>query len=83
MLKNLVPNACVLTYDVDFYTIDRLNKYCVDCNEYLPKIISLNNGVFICEKCAEEHKKLGNSIDFTIPNIQDGRKTQHLNVTVL
>ena len=70
MLKNLVPNACVLTYDVDFYTIDRLNKYCVDCNEYLPKIISLNNGVFICEKCAEEHKKLGNSISY-LKNIHD------------
>ena len=70
MFKNLVPNGSVLTYKVDFYTIDRLNKNCIDCNEYLPTIISLNNGVFICEKCAEEHKKLGNSISY-LKNIQD------------
>ena len=70
MFKNLVPNASVLTYKVNFYTIDKLNKNCVDCNEYLPTIISLNNGVIICEKCAEEHKKLGNSISY-LKNIND------------
>jgi len=70
MFKNLVPNASVLTYKVNFYTIDKSNKNCIDCYEYLPTIISLNNGVFICEKCAEEHKKLGNSISY-LKNIND------------
>ena len=74
MFKNLIPNASVLTYEIDFYIIDNSNKYCVDCNEYLPTIISLNNGVFICEKCAEEHKKLGNSISY-LKNIKDKLET--------
>ena len=40
------------------------NRKCADCNSENPRMISVNNGITLCEKCAEEHKKLGNSISY-------------------
>ena len=37
---------------------DEYNKKCFDCNRLYPENISINNGVFICNKCAEYHYKL-------------------------
>ena len=52
------------------YSIDEENKLCVDCGAENPTKVSINNGIIICEKCAEEHEKLGHSISF-IKNIED------------
>ena len=40
------------------------NRKCADCNSENPRMISVNNGITLCEKCSEEHKKLGNSISY-------------------
>ncbi len=52
------------------YSIDEENKLCVDCGAENPTKVSINNGIIICEKCAEEHEKLGNAISF-IKSIED------------
>ena len=38
------------------------NNICFDCEKNNPSFISLNNSIFLCSSCAQEHKKLGNSI---------------------
>ena len=40
------------------------NKKCADCDSENPRMMSVNNGITLCEKCSEEHKKLGNSISY-------------------
>ena len=37
---------------------DSFNYYCVDCKANPSTHASLTFGVLICEKCAEEHKKV-------------------------
>lgn len=50
---------------VDIITsMDEENKKCVDCNAENPTKISVNNGILICEKCAEEHQKLGFKVSY-------------------
>ena len=45
------------------------NSNCCDCNVEKPKWASLNNGVFLCLKCAGVHRSLG--LDFsTIRSLQ-------------
>ena len=51
-------------------TIDEENKVCVDCGKSNPTKVSINNGVIICEECAEKHEELGHSISF-IKDIDD------------
>ena len=38
------------------------NSECVDCGAAEVKWISLNNGVFLCDKCAENHRTFGMSV---------------------
>jgi len=38
------------------------NSECVDCGAAEVKWISLNNGVFLCDKCAEIHRTFGMSV---------------------
>ena len=38
------------------------NKICIDCNAGIPTHVSLNNSVFVCDKCLEIHKKLPSNI---------------------
>ena len=45
-------------------SIDEENEKCVDCGKEKPQKISINHGTFICNDCAEEHKKLGNNISY-------------------
>lgn len=45
-------------------SMDEENKKCVDCEAENPTKISLNNGVLICESCAEKHLQLGYSISY-------------------
>ena len=43
---------------------DDKNGFCVDCGAKSMDYASINNGVIICSKCAEEHEKLGYQISF-------------------
>ena len=38
------------------------NSVCIDCGEQKPKWASMNNGVFLCLKCAGVHRSFGMSI---------------------
>ena len=44
--------------------LDPKNKKCVDCGDIDIQYVSINNGVTLCELCAEVHKSLGNQISF-------------------
>ena len=47
---------------------DELNKYCVECGNENPEYISINNGVFICIECAQNHFKFPKNISKIIKN---------------
>ena len=40
------------------------NSECVDCGDKKPKWASMNNGVFLCLKCAGVHRSFGMNISF-------------------
>ena len=46
------------------------NRVCVDCNKENPTNVSLNNSVFVCNECAEIHKKLPSTIS-SIKSLSD------------
>eukprot|EP00826_Nyctotherus_ovalis_P059723 TRINITY_DN8332_c0_g1_i6.p1 TRINITY_DN8332_c0_g1~~TRINITY_DN8332_c0_g1_i6.p1 ORF type:complete len:116 (-),score=15.11 TRINITY_DN8332_c0_g1_i6:6-353(-) len=43
---------------------------CCDCNGVNPMNASINNGIFLCDVCAEVHKTFGDQFSFvrSIPN---------------
>ena len=41
---------------------DELNNFCVECGEENPEYISINNGIFICGDCVQNHLKFPKSI---------------------
>ena len=43
---------------------DYENKICVECKSPLPNYVSINNGILICDKCAEKQKELGYNISY-------------------
>jgi len=51
-----------------FYNLDSENKICFDCGGPFPCFISINNGVFICKFCAENHRK---NLNYNISFIYD------------
>ena len=53
------------------------NKVCVDCNKENPTNVSLNNSVFVCNECAEIHKKLPSSIS-TIKPLTDNFSAEEI-----
>ena len=55
-----------MDYDVSyFYNLDSENKICFDCGGAFPSCVSINNGVFLCKFCGDNHrKKLNNNISF-------------------
>ena len=46
------------------YEMDDNNKKCRDCGKEEVSFGSINNGIIICNICANDHKKLGNSISY-------------------
>jgi hypothetical protein len=52
-------------YDLHYFAnLDSENKICFDCGGPFPTYVSINNGVFICSNCANNHKKLGYNISY-------------------
>ena len=50
-------------------TKEVLNNKCIDCNNYKPEYISLNNAIFICKNCYKNnHQKLPMNISRIIKN---------------
>lgn len=47
-----------------FLEFDSANQFCADCNKDSMDFASINNGIIICEDCAEKHKKLGNGLSY-------------------
>ena len=47
---------------------DELNNYCVECGNENPEYISINNGVFICGECAQNHFRFPKNISRIINN---------------
>ena len=47
---------------------DPHNRECFECSNYNPEYISLNNGIFLCEKCIINHKNLPKSISNIVTN---------------
>ena len=47
---------------------DELNHYCVECGSENPEYISINNGIFICFECVQNHFKFPKSISKIIKN---------------
>jgi hypothetical protein len=48
----------------EIMTSEAQNKMCVDCMKPYPLYGSINNGVFLCEACAEIHKGYGTNISY-------------------
>ena len=46
------------------FDMDENNKKCADCGKEEVSFASINNGIIICNICANEHKKLGSSISY-------------------
>ena len=58
-----------LKYEINyFYKLDSENNICFDCGGAFPCFVSINNGVFICKFCAENHKK---NLNYNISYIYD------------
>ena len=55
-----------------FYNLDSENKICFDCGGAFPRFVSINNGVLICEFCAENHKQ---NLNYNISFIYDTSST--------
>ena len=47
---------------------DPRNRECFECSNYEPEYISLNNGIFLCENCINNHKNLPKSISNIVTN---------------
>lgn len=43
---------------------DNLNKMCIDCKKPYPLYASINNGIFLCHSCANQHMEYGTEISF-------------------
>jgi len=58
-------NENILNYlnpKIEKMSHSKYNKICNDCFELNPQYVSVNNAVFICNKCSEVHSTLGDNI---------------------
>ena len=61
-----------ISFKQTLFSIDPKNKRCNDCGDKNVKYVSVNNGVTICELCAEIHKKKINNNQISyVRNIDD------------
>ncbi len=70
MLEKLKKKEEILKNKNLVYKIDEDNYNCVDCGTPQSNFISINNGITLCNNCAEIHKKFGHNISFVL-NIND------------
>jgi ADP-ribosylation factor GTPase-activating protein 1 len=47
---------------------DEFNNYCVECGTENPEYLSINNGVFICVECVQNHLRFPKNISKIIKN---------------
>lgn len=63
-------------------SIDEANAKCADCASEKITKISINNGVVICEECAQKHAELGNEISY-IKDLKDNLDDYLFNYIVM
>ena len=59
-----------LNFKQTLLSLDKKNSTCNDCGEPEVKYVSINNGITLCELCAQIHKNFGYEISF-IRSIED------------
>ena len=47
---------------------DELNNFCVECGNEEPEYISINNGIFICSECVQNHFNFPKNISRIVKN---------------
>ena len=47
---------------------DELNNFCVECGNENPEFISINNGIFICSECVQNHLQFPKNISRIVNN---------------
>ena len=52
------------------FSLDSKNQKCNDCGEPDVKFVSVNNGITLCELCAQIHRNFGFQISY-IRSIED------------
>ena len=57
----------IITPEDTIFSIDEENKKCVDCSSPNPTMVSINNGVTLCEACAKIHSEFGTPISYLRP----------------
>ena len=53
-----------INFKQTLFSIDSRNRKCNDCGDEGVKYVSVNNGITLCELCAEIHKNFGNQISY-------------------
>jgi hypothetical protein len=53
-----------ISFKQTIFSLEPKNKKCNDCGDDDVKYVSVNNGITLCELCAQIHKNLGNQISF-------------------
>ena len=59
-----------LNFKQTLFSLDKKNSSCNDCGDADVKYVSVNNGITLCELCAQIHKNFGYEISF-IRSIED------------
>ena len=69
-IKNMTNNYLITKYElINKILNQKMNLICFDCRKKSPKNISINNAIFLCQKCASNHKKnFSEKISFIIDN---------------
>lgn len=53
------------------------NQYCFDCGAADAEATSVNNGIFICMKCHDQHKPLGDNVSkVKVPSMDSWTNTE-------
>ena len=59
-----------INFKQTLFSIETRNRKCNDCGDDGVKYVSINNGITLCELCAQIHKNFGNQISY-IRSIDD------------
>lgn len=60
-------NPPIITPEDTIFSIDESNKKCVDCGSDKPTMVSVNNGVTLCDACSKIHSEFGKAISYLRP----------------